>query len=62
MITLTISCSKCGKELHPAMDFSSSTRELAEEIRDRLDESGSGWIVEENGDNIDTYCSRQCAE
>lgn len=61
MITLKVSCSKCGKELHPEMDFDSEFELNVEGLRRRLDDSESNWIVEVNGDNIDTYCSKVCA-
>lgn len=31
------------------------------ELKKRI-ERHNGWIVQFNGNNIDTYCSRKCAE
>ncbi len=63
MITIKITCSMCGKSTDD-MD-----RELMVETVDQLELNKFkarlkriGWIVQINGWNIDTYCSKECAK
>ena len=30
-------------------------------LKERI-EQNAGWVVQFNGDNMDTYCSKKCAE
>lgn len=58
MITLSISCSHCGKLL---------PEDIEVDGRKELDNIGKiieslGWVVQYNGDYIDTYCSKRCAK
>lgn len=59
MITLTVSCSMCGKE-HKQIEVERENDLRLSGLKEYL--KSRGWIVQVNGDNIDTYCSRQCAE
>lgn len=61
MIELEVSCSMCGKVLHPKMEMPTVFDLTPEGIRTRLEASESEWIVEVNGPNLDTYCSEECA-
>lgn len=64
MITLTASCSNHQTNSEPR-EFSVSLdrlneHQLEEKIKKAL--KSQGWVVEFNGDNMDTYCSKKCAE
>lgn len=63
MVTLKIDCSHCGRELHDeisADDPTTFTPEGLAKITAILERKK--WIVQINGDNVDTYCSKTCAK
>ena len=64
-ISFQINCSHCGKILlneDGEMDFDASElSQLSKEmIADRVRELG--WVAQENGEHLDTYCSKRCAQ
>lgn len=64
-MTLTVSCSYhqkndggYGKDAEITLDTISdkTAKQVAKELESQ------GWVVQFNGDNMDTYCSKKCAE
>lgn len=62
MIEIQITCSACGRKRYEAPIV------LENEAIDILPENllmkifNLGWIVEHNGNHLDTYCSKECAK
>lgn len=64
-LTLEVSCSNhqkndggYGKEITITLDTISD--HAAKQVKRGLEQQG--WVVQFNGDNMDTYCSKKCAE
>jgi hypothetical protein len=53
--TMEISCSMCGKEKSIPLNTVNATTTVERIV------GPSGWIVQQNGRNLDIYCSRKCA-
>lgn len=60
MIEITLSCAQCGAELNSTMTVDKASAVCVESVRLLAD--GYGWIVQVNGDQVDTYCSKECAK
>lgn len=60
MIDIEVSCSKCGKMLPDVFSIEKQQHYLLSNLKATLEKHG--WIVELNGDSIDTYCSKECAK
>ena len=63
MIAITASCAnhqttKPPREVEITVDTLSS--QTVKQIQEELE--SQGWVVQFNGDNMDTYCSKQCAQ
>lgn len=65
-MTLTVWCSMCGggeryskpQPLEIGVDLTKDLKPLA--VKKAIEKHG--WIVQFNGDNTDTYCTKKCAE
>jgi hypothetical protein len=57
-VKFTAFCGMCGKETELEIDQEKVTGETTlSDIYKKL-----RWIVQQNGDNFDTYCSKKCAK
>ena len=61
-IKVTVTCSMCfpPKKRALKMDIEGPKDLDPETLKARIE--GEGWIVQFNGDNMDTYCTEKCAE
>lgn len=64
-LTLQVSCSYhqeddggYGKEAE--INLETIDKHTAKQVKDSLE--SQGWVVQFNGDNMDTYCSKECAK
>jgi hypothetical protein len=65
MISIEVICSMCGgQERYSKQNifFTVSDPRHIEPQTFKREIEGRGWIVQFNGDNIDTYCTKKCAE
>lgn len=63
MITLTVDCSYHQKDDEPRqvqITLENIDANTARKLRRHLE--SQGWVVQFNGNNMDTYCSKKCAE
>ncbi len=60
MITLTISCSQCGKVMPEEMQADTRDEMAPEAVKAHIEKRG--WVFQINGENVDTYCSKKCAD
>ena len=60
-ITLEVNCSMCFPPKKPPLrlDISAPIDLRRKALRELIEKEG--WIVEFNGQNIDTYCTKACA-
>jgi hypothetical protein len=64
-IKATITCSMCGgmerySKPHPLEIVINGAKDLDQQALKKQIEA-QGWIVQLNGDSIDTYCTKKCA-
>jgi hypothetical protein len=64
MLTITAECSNHQKAdggygRREEMVISTVNDKIAQEVKQRL--VARGWVVQFNGDHMDTYCSKECA-
>lgn len=64
MLTLTIDCSHHQKAdggygRQEEMTIRTIDADTATEVKQRL--VARGWVVQFNGEHMDTYCSKECA-
>lgn len=52
---MEISCSMCGKEKTIPLNTAGATTTVQNII------AAAGWIVQQNGANLDVYCSHECS-
>lgn len=68
MLTLTIDCSYHQKDDDGTGGYGKQEEVMLETIDDttrrRIEKhlKSKGWVVQYNGNNMDTYCSKKCAE
>lgn len=57
MIKLELSCSMCGKEkVAEVPEYATMLTDLCALVQ------AAGWIPQQNGKSLDTYCCKRCAE
>jgi hypothetical protein len=61
-MTLEVSCSTCWPQenLPLALDIEGPKDIDPQKLKKRIEKEG--WIVQFNGDHMDTYCTKKCAE
>lgn len=59
MIILKITCCMCGNEFPNEIEADKKKQLTVKHIKTTLEKSR--WIVEVNGEHIDTYCCKYCA-
>jgi hypothetical protein len=55
MMILEVCCAMCGKEKRIEVAPVGGNVDADKSIK------GAGWIVQQNGQHLDIYCSKQCA-
>lgn len=59
MITLKVECCTCSKGQPLEINVDTVEELILEAVKTRIEKFG--WVVEINGNRIDTYCSTKCA-
>ena len=57
--TLTLHCGRCSRIKEVSFDAANMSAE--DLIRAAAVASGRMWVIQRNGDTLDTYCSKKCA-
>lgn len=57
---LQINCAMCGETFPETVEIQTAKEFTVEHLRKWL--KIRGWLVELNGENIDIYCSKECAK
>lgn len=60
-LTLIVECSMCGTKKPIELDIEGPKDLDPQALKKRI-EKYRGWHVQFNGDHMDTYCSKKCAE
>lgn len=64
MLTLTIDCSSHQRDGEQPKQEEITLDTIDDETRNAIVRhlEAQGWVVQFNGTNMDTYCSKKCAE
>jgi len=62
-VDIIVSCAMCGKSFTGTVAMDDLNRSGERIVRDVIETQIKGtWLVQKNGDYVDVYCSKRCAE